>query len=929
MNSLKLTLHGLRHRNPGGGDEPAYGLAALRERAWGWDSVTRGTHHANCWYARACMLNIYQKDGVVLREEQSGGYPDWKDPDVPDFNPRGCQKGLCYAHQMYYPGRVKYPLKRAGVRGEGNWQRVTWDEALTDIADTIVDVLVKEGNEAVLRFTGTQVGASTMTGLYNLDSLLGLPFANITVDDGDEAPGAALAWGKVAIASSLDNWYYADLLLVWGCNPGFTQIANFHFMSEARYHGTKVIAITPDYNASAPFADLWVPIKVGTDAALALAMCQVIISRKLYKPEFIREQTDLPFLVRTDNAKFLTQKDIQRGGRDNIFYVFDEASRKVVEAPWKTLALGGLVPALEGEYEVVTLQGRVKVRPVFAHLKEHLKDYTPDKASRITGVPARLIEQLAVEFASAKAISDVTSAGWGKHYHGDLIQRAQILLWELCGQFGRKGAGYNPYPMLMTDTGVASLQRRGAEALLSAESGDPRFAQWRQDGYTDEMVQHEYMTEAMARGAQFNMALLFHFHGGMAAIDEQNSRWDPYLKRPVSEYISEALTKGWQHAVPPAGKPPKVIIEGGGNFIRRCRASNTLIAGLLPQLRLLITLDTRMGATSLYSDYVLPVAGYYEKHGFAVGVQNVPYLHLQNKAVEPLGESKPEWEVACLLARKLQERAIARGITSFVDTTGRERRLDNLYDQMTTHGLYTEDDEEAVTRDYFLNAVNIERMEWEELKEKGIAAFTSVGRFMPDSACDIVPGEPLVPLTYHVHNKQIYPTYTRRMQSYIDHDLFLELGEAFPTHKDIPTMGGDYPLQLTSGHARWSIHSLWADNYLPLRLQRGEPVIFLSVEDARARGIADGDYVEAFNDVAACRLLAQVTPAMRPGQVVIYHGWENVQFAGKRHFKSLAPSPINPIELAGGYYHIRPRSGYHAQPGASDRGTRVDVRRTE
>ncbi|MBI2918547.1 MAG: molybdopterin-dependent oxidoreductase [Chloroflexi bacterium] len=929
MNRLDLGLHGLRHRNPGGGDEPAYGLAALRERAWDWDQVTRGTHHANCWYARACALNIYQKDGVVLREEQAGVYPPFNDPDVPDFNPRGCQKGLCYAHQMYHPGRVRFPLKRAGARGDGQWQRVTWDQALTEISDAFLDVLASEGNDAILRLSGTQAGASAMTGLYNLDNLLGLPFANITVDDGDEAPGAALTWGKVAIASSLDNWFYADLLLVWGCNPGFTQIANFHFMSEARYHGTKVIAITPDYNASAPFADLWVPIRTGTDAALALAMAQVIISRKLYQADFVREQTDLPLLVRIDSHKFLTQKDMLRGGRDNIFYVFDEASGRVVTAPWKTLALDGIVPALEGEYEVDTLQGKVKVRPVFDLLKEHLKDYTPEAAGQVTGVSPRLIEQLAVEFASARAISDVTSAGWGKHYHGDLVQRAQILLWALCGQFGRKGAGYNPYPMLMTDTGVASLQRRGAEALLSAESGDPRFAQWRQDGYTDEMIQHEYMTQAMAQGNQFNMALLFYFHGGMADINEKHSRWDPYLKRPVSDYVNEALARGWQYAIPGPEKPPSIVIEGGGSFVRRCRATNTLIENLLPKLKLLITLDPRLGATAMYSDFVLPVAGYYEKHCIAVGVQNVPYVHLQNKVVEPLGEAKSEWEIACLLAAKLQERALARGILSFKDRNGRERRLDNLYDQMTTHGLYTDDDEEAVTRDYFLNAANLEKMEWEDFKEKGFAAFTAVGRFMPDSACDITPGEPLVPLTYHVHDRQIYPTYTRRMQFYIDHDWFLELGEAFPTHKEIPAMGGDYPLQLTSGHARWSIHSLWTDAPLTLRLQRGEPVIFMSAEDARSRGIRDGDYVEAFNDVASCRLLAHVTPAVRPGQAVIYHGWENFQFAGKRHCKSLAPSPINPIELAGGYYHIRPRSGYHAQPGASDRGTRVDVRRTD
>jgi len=267
---------------------------------------------------------------------------------------------------------------------------------------------------------------------------------------------------------------------------------------------------------------------------------------------------------------------------------------------------------------------------------------------------------------------------------------------------------------------------------------------------------------------------------------------------------------------------------------------------------------------------------------------------------------------------------------TFTDRKGQERRLDNLYDQITVQGLYAADDEEAVTRDFYLNTTNVERLEWQEYKERGYAAFTGVGRFIPDNACDIIPGEPMVPLTYHIHNKEPYPTLSRRMQFYIDHDWFLELGEAFPTHKDIPLMGGDYPLQLTGGHARWSIHSVWKDSPLLLRLQRGEPIMFMSVEDARARGNADGDTVEVFNDVSSTQLQAAVSPTVRPGQVIIYHDWENFQFPGKHHFKSLMPSPLNPIELVGGYGHIRPRTiQYACCPGASDRGTRVEVRKRQ
>jgi len=100
----------------------------------------------------------------------------------------------------------------------------------------------------------------------------------------------------------------------------------------------------------------------------------------------------------------------------------------------------------------------------------------------------------------------------------------------------------------------------------------------------------------------------------------------------------------------------------------------------------------------------------------------------------------------------------------------------------------------------------------------------------------------------------------------------------------------------------------------------------MSPEDARAREVRDGDTVELFNDVGSFRIQAIVSPAVRPGQVIIYHAWENYQFQGWQHFKSVMASPLNPVELAGDYFHIRPitMSNY---PGFSDRGTRVEARR--
>jgi len=311
-----------------------------------------------------------------------------------------------------------------------------------------------------------------------------------------------------------------------------------------------------------------------------------------------------------------------------------------------------------------------------------------------------------------------------------------------------------------------------------------------------------------------------------------------------------------------------------------------------------------------------------------LGSSQSPFLQINDQAAEPLYESLNDWAIFVRLARKISERARGRGVQSYVDGKGRERKLDKLEETVTCGGLYTEDDDEGVARDAFLNTGNVEKIDWEEFKEKGIAAYTHLGTAIRSigNACDLQVGEPLVPLTWHTEKKEPYPTLTRRLQFYVDHEWYLELDEHLPTHKDCPTAGGDYPLKVTGGHARWSIHSDWIDDSVILTLQRGEPVAFVSTRDAEGRGIRDGEFVELYNDVGCFRIQAVVSAAVRPGQVIIYHAWENYQFDGWRHFKSVMPAPLNPIGLVGGYGHIRP-DPVTCSPGPTDRGSRVEMRR--
>jgi DMSO reductase family type II enzyme molybdopterin subunit len=933
MKDLRLRLEGLEPKDARLPDMPGFSLADVRNKLWDWDRVVKGSHPVNCWYQRHCNFNIFVKDGVVLREEQAGNYPHPNDPKVPDCNPRGCQKGVCFSHRMYDPTRLKYPLKRIGGRGMGKWQRISWDQGLTEIADILIDILTTEGPQAIIDPAGTGVGGhESSTGSIVFFHSIGAVPGNTTGDDGDDHEGVAEAIGKVNVCDSADNWFYADIILVWGANPAYTQIAQYHYIAEARYNGTRVITIAPDYSSSAMHSDLWIPVNIGTDAALALGMAQVVIQDRLYKEDFVREQTDLPILVIEKTGKLLREADLKKGGRDDVYYFYDQGNNRIVEAPRKSLALDGAVPALEGQYEVKTLAGRVRVKPVMQLFKEKLdREYTPEQASEITGVPPDMIRRLALETAQARGVVNISTSNWGKFYHGNLIERSIFLLFALCGHMGRKGAGYNAFPHIGLDTAMGVFERTGDQILVTAAGADPRFVPWRRDGYTDEMILSEYAREVYASGTIQGSSLFYFIHGGLLEESERHNSWDPYLERPLKEYVDEAFEKGWQHVFPGRDDVPKVFLNYRGSFLRRARNTNRLIEELLPKLKLLVCMDIRMGATGLYSDYVLPTCGWYERTTLNwSGTPISPFIQVNDKAVEPLYETKTEWEIWVLLARKIAERARERGMLTYRDANGRERRLDQLEERLTFDGLYHEEDEEGMGRDMFVNASNAERIDWEELKARGFARYTGTGKAFRSigNACDVVPDEPIIPLTHHTEKKQPYPTQTRRIHFYIDHDLFLELGEALPAHKDSPKAGGDYPLQLTGGHARWSINSVWVDDSLMLRLQRGEPLMFMSRNDAAARGIEDGDSVKAYNDVGSLRIQVAVTPAVRPGQVIVHHGWENHQFEDWRHFKSVMASPLNPIELAGGYYHIRPTI-QNFYPGFSDRDSRVEVEKVE
>jgi len=912
LETLSKAYEQARKSSPGAASEDRY-----RDQ-WRWDKTTRGTHCVDC-YPGNCPMHVYIRDGKVVREEQAGDM-GVIEPGVPDANPMGCQKGACWSQTLDGEDRVSLPLRRAGERGEGRWQEVTWDEALTEIADSMLDAMQDKGADSILGVQGAEAATWGIVGTGRLLNMLGSIVTDVNAEINDFSPGIYLTLGKFNVCSSLDDWFHAELTLVFQCNPTYTVNASQHFMLESRYNGGEFVLFAPDCSPSSQYADYHLPVRPGTDAAWALAMCKVIIDEGIYDSLFVKDQTDLPLLVRMDTRRYLRGEDLEEGGHAEQFYFFDERTRRVAEARRDTLALGDLSPALEGRYEV-TLQGgeRVEVTPVFELLRKRLESFTPERAHEICGVHPDAIRSIARKVASKRTY--VIGGGTSfKYYHGDLMVRASMLLLALTGNWGRKGSGNGAWSTGMFD-GLMTLARKtetGVEhtqAVLDLQNAVQEVIRAEDPTRSDEMVRIEMAARMGSAAGLVPPAFLWYRHCGYRENWNRADWSDPSMKRPFDEYMQEAIEKGWWAGVdrPAEDTPPRVLFNWGGNMLRRMRGGqNILLEHLWPKLDKIVTLDWRMSTTGMFSDLILPVTNQYEAPNFAIPSPHTLVLNYCDRAVEPPGQAKSEWEIGLLLSRKLAERAKARGFESYVDRMGMTARMEELPDRYTLGGeLVTEEQAcEEMLRDTAHIGTIPEGTNLDTMREQGYVRFTDWG---------------ITPFGVNHREKKVpYPTLTRRAQFYIDHPWFMEAGEALPTHKENPRMGGDHPFEMTSGHNRWSIHSINITNRLLLNTHRGRPHALVNTDDARERSIEDGDEMRVWNDMGEFFVPAKVAPNVRRGQVIVYNGWEPYMFRGWSGPMDVEPGMVKWLHLAGGYGHLR-YWPLQWQPVPIDRAIRIDI----
>jgi len=229
-----------------------------------------------------CGVLVHVKDGRIIKLEG--------DPEIPSNRGTMCSKGLAYLQLVYHPDRVKYPLKRSGKRGEGKWQRISWDEALDTIVNKYKEIIPKYGPEAIVIGQGT--GRDYAETLYRFANLLGTP--NVLTAGHIcyvSRLGATLITCGALPVCDYDS--HPKCVMVWGNNVVWTHPDEYKAESLPRVlaEGARLIVVDPRLTYLAGRADIWLQLRPGTDTALALGIANVIISEGLYDKEFVEKYT--------------------------------------------------------------------------------------------------------------------------------------------------------------------------------------------------------------------------------------------------------------------------------------------------------------------------------------------------------------------------------------------------------------------------------------------------------------------------------------------------------------------------------------------------------------------------------------------------------------------------------------------------------------
>ncbi len=351
-------------------------------------TLTVSCYH-NC--GGRCVLGAVVKEGTVSRI-----VADPSKETKPDDPPRAipCLRGRSQTRRVYAPDRLKYPLKRVGKRGEGKFERISWDEALDTIAGEMKRIKKQYGNESFYFHyaSGTQwKGPDGRPPIRRLMRLFG-GYTDYYNTYSTACYRAVMPYITGGSGNSANDVLNSNLIVLFGDNSVVNRNGGDNFgcyLLDAKKKGVKIISVDPMLTDTAVATEAeWIPIYPGTDVALIAALSHVIVEEDLYDKQFMKTHA----------------------------VGFDEDT-----LPPDALRNSSWIAYIKGNADGV--------------------EKTPQWAEKITGIPANRIIQLARQIATSKPVAMFQGWGWQRRAYGEQPVRALPVLAAMTGNFGIKGGG--------------------------------------------------------------------------------------------------------------------------------------------------------------------------------------------------------------------------------------------------------------------------------------------------------------------------------------------------------------------------------------------------------------------------------------------------------------------------------------------------------
>ena len=543
------------------------------------DDVWLASSCALCY--GSCSILAHRVDGVVVKIEGN--------PESVVGKGKLCGKGVSGLMTHYDPNRVRVPLRRTnpdkGIGVDPGWQEITWDEALDEIAGHLRRVRAEDPRKLMLERT-TTLNAARIP-FQTFAAAFGTPNhstagGGLHCGNGPHLLSGIMhaSWGVVP------DFQYCNYAVYFGASKGHgaghASCSNMAMAADARARGMKMVVVDPMCNFAAAKATEWVPIRVGTDAALALAMCNVMVNELgVFDAPYLKAKTNGPYLIGPD-------KRYVRDSDSGEPLVWD--SEAGAAGPYNRVSPDHM--ALDGVYQV----DGTECRPAFSLLRRHLETFTPEWGAEISTVPAADIARLAGEFAAEARIGSTMVID------GVTLPYRPVAAIAFRGSAGHMNSVYNFLAVDLLNQLVGAADMVGScLGFNPACDGHPETGRLR---YSPSPGPDGLMVTGSWMGYHYPYPI------GEPRKPQQLGLQDLFVMSMTSPFLDSTDQEMlWQNFDLPYR--PELMINLGANLLMSVGNKET-VAASLAKYKFIVSIDLFLTETTDFADIVLPDCDYLE-----------------------------------------------------------------------------------------------------------------------------------------------------------------------------------------------------------------------------------------------------------------------------------------------------------------------------